>query len=261
MMAAVSTVRRRIAMLDLLKAQLPLWSDQDPSHGFHVRESRRARRLAVRVLHSGRVEVVVPLSTSHHAVEHFLARHRAWIERKRAEARRHGAAADVFPPERIELAGCGELWRLHLAGGRGRLRVLAAGGLLSVQGEPHGTRELKQALRQWLLRHAHSVLARQLHDCAHELGFRYERVIVRRQRTRWGSCSVHGTISLNCCLLFQRREVLRYLLVHELAHTRHMNHSRRFWDCVQQHCADHRALDRELLDGWRRVPGWVFSDG
>ena len=85
-------------------------------------------------------------------------------------------------------------------------------------------------------------------------------MLIRRQRTRWGSCSTRGTISLNCCLLFQRPAVVRYLMIHELAHTLHMNHSRRFWHCVARHCPEYRSLDRELLDGWRRVPDWVFGD-
>ena len=50
---------------------------------------------------------------------------------------------------------------------------------------------------------------------------------------------------------------LRYLLIHELSHTRHMNHSRAFWDCVGRFCPDYRQLDRQLLDGWRRVPSWL----
>ena len=84
------------------------------------------------------------------------------------------------------------------------------------------------------------------------------RLQVRCQRTRWGSCSRRGTISLNVCLLFQPPEVLRYLLVHELAHLRHMNHSARFWAEVARHEPDWKALDRELLQGWRRVPSWMF---
>jgi predicted metal-dependent hydrolase len=71
---------------------------------------------------------------------------------------------------------------------------------------------------------------------------------------------VRGTISLNLCLLFQQREVVDYLIIHELMHVKHMNHSARFWAAVEQHCANWRALDRELLDGWRSVPRWVFSD-
>ncbi|MGH8259674.1 MAG: YgjP-like metallopeptidase domain-containing protein, partial [Steroidobacteraceae bacterium] len=75
----------RPSMLDAPPPQLPLWSDEDPGQSWVVRESRRARRLAVRVFQTGRVEIVVPLRTSHGAVERFIARHRSWIERKRAQ--------------------------------------------------------------------------------------------------------------------------------------------------------------------------------
>jgi len=246
-------------MLDAPTLQLPLWSEDHPSESWVLRESRRARRLAVRVFHSGRVEIVVPPRTPRAAVEHFIARHRHWIERKRAAARRDPTHDEPFPPQHCVLVGCDENWQVQLAGGTGALRILVGDRLLRLQGDCRNLREVRHALRRWLMAHARQVLGAQLRRLAQERGFRYERCIVRRQRTRWGSCSASGTISLNCCLLFQRPEVLRYLLVHELAHTRHMNHSRRFWQCVAEHCADHRALDRELLEGWRRVPSWVFD--
>ena len=72
-------------MFDEQAAQLSLWSDRDTTEGWAFRESHRARRLTVRVFHSGRVEVVVPSRTSRNAVERFLERHRPWIEKKRAE--------------------------------------------------------------------------------------------------------------------------------------------------------------------------------
>jgi predicted metal-dependent hydrolase len=122
-------------------------------------------------------------------------------------------------------------------------------------------RELRNALRRWLIHHANEVLGAALDECARTHDFQYQRVVIRRQRTRWGSCSTRGTISLNCCLLFQRPEVLQYLLLHELSHTRHMNHSRRFWECVGRYCPQYEHLDRELLNGWRRVPTWVFGEG
>jgi predicted metal-dependent hydrolase len=248
-------------MFDEQSAQLPLWSDRDAAEGWGIRESRRARRLTVRVFHSGRVEVVVPARTSRLAVERFIQRHRPWIERKRAEARRNAPPPEAFPPPVIELAGLGQSWRLHAAGGKGRPRItVAAEGLLQLSGDIGNTRGAQLALRTWLLKHATAVFAPLLETCARELGVTFRRIAVRRQRTRWGSCSVRGTISLNCCLLFQRPEVLRYLLVHELAHVRHMNHSARFWSLVGAHCPDCRRLDRELLDGWRRVPSWVFRD-
>jgi predicted metal-dependent hydrolase len=246
----------------MVTSQLQLWSDKDSAQGWIVRESERARRLTVRVFHTGRVEVVVPSRTSPVAVERFLERHRNWIERKREEARTRALPATPFPPQRIELSACNEHWRLHVAGGGGRaVRLNALGnGLLALSGDIRDGRAVRQALRCWLTERAAEVLGPTLDQCARELGFEYGRMLVRRQRTRWGSCSTRGTISLNCCLLFQRAAVVRYLLIHELAHTVHMNHSRRFWQTVARHCPEYQRLDRELLDGWRRVPSWVFAE-
>jgi predicted metal-dependent hydrolase len=207
------------------------------------------------------VEVVVPSRTAPGAVETFLERHRTWIERKRDEARTRAVPATPFPPPQIELAACEEIWRVHLTGGGRRIRLGTLGHrLLSLAGDTSDGRAVRQAFQRWLAMRATEVLAPALDRCARELGFRYERALIRRQRTRWGSCSTRGTISLNCCLLFQRPAVVRYLLIHELSHTVQMNHSRRFWQTVARHCPDYRRLDRELLDGWRRVPSWVFSD-
>ena len=239
--------------------QMPLWSEQDAT--WSVRESERARRMVVRVFHSGRVEVVVPVRTPPRLIATFLERHRQWIERKRAEARRTAVAPEPFPPASIDLPVCAERWRVHLAGGIGRLRLASGEGLITVRGDAADRAALRQALRHWLLERAREVLEPALADCAREFGFSYQQMVIRRQRTRWGSCSVRGTISLNACLLFLPPPVVRYLLIHELAHTRHMNHSRRFWQCVASFCPEYQRLDRLLIEGWRSVPAWVFGDG
>ena len=248
-------------MLDDVPPQLPLWSEDSAAQAWAVRESRRAKRLAVRIFHTGRVEVVVPRRTSARAIEAFIAGHREWIETKLAQRRRRAKAAEAFPPPILELSACAELWRVHLAGGRGALRARAiAPGILSLAGDAGDIRALQRALRSWLTARARVVLVPALAECARDLGYAYRRVAIRRQRTRWGSCSARGTISLNSCLLFQTPDVLRYLFVHELVHTRHMNHSRAFWQQVLRHCPNYRRLDAQLLDGWLRVPSWVIGE-
>lgn len=119
-------------------------------------------------------------------------------------------------------------------------------------------RHVSQALVPWLTRLARHELSHRLRPLATEVGIDYSRMTVRRQRTRWGSCSTRGTISLNVCLLFQRPEVVRYLMLHELCHRRHMNHSKRFWSLVAAFEPGWKPLDVELLQGWRHVPAWVF---
>jgi predicted metal-dependent hydrolase len=240
--------------------QLTLWPAGDATGAWTVRESGRARRLAVRVFRTGRVEVVIPRRTSQRIVARFLDEHRGWIESKRAEAQRNIAPVQPFPPKQIELTSCGESWRVHVGGGAAQVRVrVIAPELLSLTGNTSDTRAVRRALHRWLMAQALEVLAPMLAEVAREHRLSYRKVAIRRQRTRWGSCSSRGTISLNCTLLFQRPPVVRYLLIHELVHTLHMNHSKRFWECVGRLCPDFETLDRELREGWRRVPGWVFD--
>ena len=185
----------------MVTPQLPLWSDKDATEGWCVRESARARRLTVRVFHTGRVEVVVPSRTSPRAVQRFLERHRSWIERKRDEAKRKAVPPAPFPPPRIELAACAESWRVHVAGGWGRVRLGVVGpGLLALAGDTRNGHSVRQVLQRWLTGRAHAVLAPVLDQCAGELGFGYQRVLIRRQRTRWGSCSTRFSARRWCAI-------------------------------------------------------------
>jgi predicted metal-dependent hydrolase len=235
---------------------------EDSGHSIRVRQSRRARRLSVRVYPDARVEVVAPPRVRPAEVERFVASHRRWIDEKRAQALRNRPAPESFPPRSFELQLTRETFRLQIAGGSGHPRILERGGgaerVLQIRGAPDAN--LRPALRAWLMRAARERLESRVAALASAMNAAYSRVSIRRQRSRWGSCSARGTISLNCCLLFQRAEVVEYLIIHELSHLSHMNHSARFWRTVERHCADWRALDRELLQGWRHVPRWVFAD-
>jgi len=237
----------------------------DSPHNPHIRVSARARRLSLRVYPDARVELVVPPRARPRDVQDFLTAHREWIDAKRAQALRNRPTPQVFPPPVIEFPLTGERWRLHIAGGGGTTRVVDRGtghdeSELRVTGMGNPT-AVRQVLRAWLLRAARPRLEPRVAARAASIGTPYSQVSVRRQRSRWGSCSVRGTISLNVCLLFQRPAVVDYLIVHELTHVKHMNHSARFWAAVERNCTDWRALDRELVQGWRHVPRWVFSDG
>lgn len=248
------------------QAMLPLDSggrrsdDARDETAWTIRASTRARRLALRVHLDGRVEVVVPRGVSASAVSSFVQRHREWVRRKLDE-RPLRAVVEPFPPEVIDFEALGQRFRVHLAGGRARPRVRRQGvGVIALGGDWGGDPSVvRRALLEWLVKHVHEEFEGRLRALSAELGLRYSTLKVRRQRTRWGSCSARGVISLNVCAAFQSPEALRYLMIHELAHTRHMNHSAAFWQTVSACCPDYRRLDRQLLRGWQRVPAWVFG--
>jgi predicted metal-dependent hydrolase len=104
--------------------------------------------------------------------------------------------------------------------------------------------------RPLVRKHLRQLAARELHDRAWELarvhGVAIQRVTIRAQKTRWGSCSARGTISLNWRLIEAPPYVGDYLIIHELMHRREMNHSARFWKLVAGACPDYRHAEQWL---------------
>lgn len=96
--------------------------------------------------------------------------------------------------------------------------------------------QMRQGLPEKLNRHAAS------------MGVTFGRVTIRCQQTRWGSCSSRGNLNFNCLLMLAPEEVLDYVVVHELAHRKQMNHSALFWQEVARECPDYKKSLRWLKD-------------
>ncbi|MBL8271116.1 M48 family metallopeptidase [Steroidobacter sp.] len=243
-----------------MSAQLKLFESRDSSQPWTVRVSRRARRMSVRVYPGGRVEVVVPPNVPPLTVQRFVGTHSQWISRRVEDLTAAGAPVSAGPPSEIQVSAIGRHFKVEYQQTRSTsIRPELVGDVLRIFGPVHDEAAIGSALREWLSDLAYDEMGAQLAMVAHESGFSFSRIQVRRQRTRWGSCSASGTISLNVCLMFLEPAVVRYLYVHELCHTRHMNHSPRFWALVEHHEPDYRRLDRELLRGWQSVPAWMFE--
>jgi len=256
------------------EAQLPLWQEVAPDEAVQLRHSRRARRIAVRIGMTGRVELVVPRGVTERQAREFLHSRAEWIRHHVERRRIAPVAGGEFPPARLELPMLGETWRVFRAAGTGRarLRILpataahdaaspaigGASGVIELRGSG-APADWHRCLLAWLRRRALAEFGARLDALARRHGFSYSAVEVRCQRTRWGSCSTRGVISLNLGLLFQPEDVVHYLLCHELSHTRHMNHSARFWNCVAGCEPRWRELDAALLQGWRQVPAWLLE--
>jgi len=235
--------------------QLSLFETRSSTEPFAVRVSPRARRLTARVHVGGRVEIVVPIGVTPKAVRDFVQRFTPWIDRKVAAMQCYAEPAALVP-QAVEFTCSNERFDVEWHGAQKR-SLTEHGGRLVLQAPDESA--ARQLLQGWLKRAAGERLAPRLLRLAHDLNYSVGRVVIRCQRTRWGSCSTRGTVSLNCSLVFLRPEVVRYLFLHELAHTKHMNHSASFWRLVERLEPCYRELDRELLAGWRTVPAWVFK--
>nr|WP_259519476.1 SprT family zinc-dependent metalloprotease [Halanaeroarchaeum sp. HSR-CO] len=99
---------------------------------------------------------------------------------------------------------------------------------------------VKQALENFYRSRARDYLTDRTDHYAERMGVEYEKLELRNQRTRWGSCSTSGTISLNWRLIMAPPEVVDYLVVHELAHLTEQHHGREFWQLVGEHIPDYK---------------------
>ena len=231
---------------------------------YTVRVSSRAKYVRLKVSHKRGLEVVVPAGFDASAIPSILSRKHDWIERSLHRVREQLAVrAALSPggrPETIELPAVGELWRVRYRPLRHRPRITLteeAAGLLTMEGPMERTEVGDALLRRWLKGKGRTVLGPWLEGTSRELRLPYRRCSVRGQKTRWGSCSSHGTISLNFKLLFLPTHLVRYLFVHELCHTRHLDHSAKFWRLVRSREPDYQRLEAELNEAWRFVPLWV----
>ena len=116
---------------------------------------------------------------------------------------------------------------------------------ISLPGEAH---DLTAAVRSHLWQLATKEFVPRVFELAARHGISIKRVLVRNQRTRWGSCSVYRTISLNWRLIHAPAFVSDYLMLHELMHLREMNHSDKFWKHVAAVCARYTEAEQWLDD-------------
>lgn len=225
---------------------------------YRWRRSTRAKQLQVRITPWQGVEVVIPTHTSKERVRAFLARQRQWIRNTWSEMQSQIVDADRELPSELHLRALGEHWQVYYREQTGaQIRVLAAGHSLTVQHAGADDAACREALRRWLARMARARLGPEAERLSVLMEANYRRLQIRGQTSRWGSCSSNGTLSLNYKLLFLEPRLVRYLLVHELAHTRILSHAPRFWKLVARYEPRWRELDKRLGDAWRDVPVWV----
>lgn len=244
--------------------QLRLLDDRQSSPGaverLIVRESRRARRLFLQLVPPHTLELVVPVGTRAKDVEAFVYEHKDWIARARVQVCTRYAGDRELLPSTVVLHALGRrvpIQYRHDAQQRPRRRLTRDGLELRTAHADH--RDAGSMLRAWLLDEARNHLKPWLLREAAAMERAPSKVQVRLQRTRWGSCSGQGNISLNASALFLDPAVVRYLLIHELCHLFSLNHSRRFWRLVEQFEPNCRVLDRRLANAWTEVPLWVTS--
>lgn len=220
---------------------------------FSVRVSLRAKYPRLRVLPGKGLEVVLPRNMRPETAITMVERHEEWV-RKTLKTLSAAPARTTTVPEFVSLRGGAER-RAVVCHGEDAPDVDA----IRLRTERAHTTAALRELQVWIRRHAALVLGGETETLARRHALPYAALRFRRQKSRWGSCSSRGALSLNTCLVFLPEELARHVILHELAHTRHMNHGQTFWKALFAMEPDALKLDKRLRGAWRFVPDWIWE--
>jgi len=227
------------------QAQIKL---QDSAVNYTIKQSNHTRSIRLEIRRESGLTVVVPRKYTSKQIEDILLQKSRWILRHLNTVK--PLQMPLFKPA----PGHGD--SLPYLGKTIELSVIADAGRHTTARFTDGrlvialTSGVKTApvLEAWYRMQAKWVFTQKADTFKAIMGLSYKAILIRGQKTRWGSCSAAGNITLNWKLLMAPPEIVDYVIIHELAHRKHMNHSTEFWQFVERFCP-----------GWKKCRQWLVK--
>ena len=203
------------------------------------------KHINIRVSHSGEIIVSAPMHTGVDRINHAVHLKARWVEFHVLQIREQRAGIGELSAFPID----GKIFHVkttYSAQKRNRV-IIDPDNMLVTTRTASKSRETRiEAIKQALIRLASSRLKPEVLTLAQQIHVSVARIYLRNQKTRWGSSSIKGNLSLNWRLVMAPPAVKRYLIYHELAHQLHMNHSPAFWAVLEQWCPGYSDSDKWL---------------
>ncbi len=223
---------------------------------YSVIRSRRRKTAAIRISEKG-IEVRVPHWVDDKWVDDWVAQRAQWVQENSLRLKTNldkfclkVSRGALFPLRGEEYPID---WRLGV-----KNQVLMSEGkiniVLSSRSKKTEQERVRTCLHQWYKSHAHAHLSARLAYWEKQMGLVSNSLKIRDYKRRWGSCNAKGDIAFNWRLIHADDEIIDYVVIHELAHLVHLNHSKAFWQLVESYCKNWRVLRDEL----QKRNGWVL---
>ncbi len=232
---------------------------------YHMIKSRR-KTVALQILKNSEIVVRLPMGLSWQTGHDFVIKNKNWIYNQVMRVKEARAMQEEFHwVDGAEVLLHGEKKRLLVyikKTGRG-VEVWETGEDIRVVGRPPdvGNEDqetdieqwVKTSVEQWYKKQAKDYLVKRTTLWAQRMGTSFARISIRDQATRWGSCSTKGNLNFNWKLVLLPEELADYVVVHELGHRFHMDHSSDFWGVVEDYLPDYKQRRKLLKDYGEKI--------
>ncbi len=232
---------------------------------YSIKVSAKAKQVYLRVVPGRGLQVTIPKRYPKRSIPELVESQRAWVldalqelEKQIPEQYRE------WPPSRLGLVAEDREVQIRYQTASNPLEASwrwTGDNALVLEVDANNKALVASCIADALKPLARDILQPWLERCSQQSQLFYKRLLIRGQRTVWGSYSSTGTLSLNYKLLFIRPELVDYVLLHELAHTRHLDHSPEFWRLLDSLKPGAKALDAQLDSAAKEVPPWLELAG
>lgn len=218
-----------------------------------LRKSRRAKRINISIKPFEGIVVSFPYYVSYKVAEEVARSKKDWINKNVPKIKNYEKKRIVYTEESIFTT------RSHQLAIRkknsGDISITIRNGKIMVKYPSHllvESEEVQTAIRKGIDRALHKegkeYLPKKVESLAQKYDFDYNEVYCKNLKSRWGSCSIRNNINLNIQLMRLPEELIDYVVLHELCHTVHKNHSKRFWNKLDSVLPNAKSIDRKLRD-------------
>jgi predicted metal-dependent hydrolase len=226
---------------------------------YSIKRHPRARHVKLKASAQHGLEIVVPVRFNQKQIPDILEKNKAWIERRLEEIqqRAHLKMIETLPNV-IELRAINEKWKVEYIKSDNKILHLMArpSKELVLLGDIDDKERCKKLITNWVKVQAEIHLSLLLEKLSRDTRLSFGKVCIRDQRSRWGSCSADKSINLNYKLLFLPPELTTHIIIHELCHTIHLNHSPKFWRLVESFDPEYKQHNTAIKNADAWVPPW-----
>jgi predicted metal-dependent hydrolase len=210
----------------------------------HVQKKRGVKRISMRIHSSGELRVSQPFYLPYSAGIYFAKTHKEWILKQRQKTAQLEIHDGMYIGK-VHILDITTADTLKSRVSNNRITISAPDSAVRQNSKDYTT-TIKKAVKRALQKEAAEIFPRRVEQLADTYGYSYKEVKTKPMKSRWGSCSNTSVITLNCYLLMLPWEIIDYVIMHELSHTKQMNHSTAFWSEVAVSTPKHKQLRSEL---------------